>query len=77
MAVEVEKVPTPGAVPKKGAMDGVTITYVEPKCQEVSCPNFRRCHAIGKREGQKYTVVSLGDDLECPIGEKMVAADLL
>ena len=77
VAVEVEKVPTPGAVPKKGAMDGVTITYTEPKCHEVSCPNFRRCHAIGKREGQKYTVVSLGDDLECPIGEKMVAADLL
>ena len=62
VAVEVEKVSTPGAVPKKGAMEGVTITYTEPKCQEISCPNYWRCHAVGKR---------------CPIGEKMVAADLL
>ena len=54
VAVEVEKVSTPGAV-----------------------PNFWRCHAVGKREGQKYTVTKLGKDLECPIGEKMVAADLL
>ena len=77
VAVEVEKVSTPGAVPKKGAMEGVTITYSEPKCQEVSCPNYFRCHAVGKREGQKYTVTSLGKDLDCPIGEKLVAADLL
>lgn len=77
VAVEVEKVPTPGAVPKKGAMEGVTITYSEPKCQEVGCANFGRCHAVGKRDGQKYTVVRLGRDLDCPIGEKMVDADLL
>lgn len=76
VAVEVEKVPTPGAVPKKGAMDGVTITYSEPKCDQVGCPNYRLCHAIGKKDGQKYTVSNLGGDLECPIGEKMVRADL-
>ena len=77
VAVEVEKVPTPGAIPKKGAMEGVTLTYAESKCPEVSCPNYWLCHAVGKRDGQKYTVVRLGKDLECPIGEKMVAADLL
>ena len=77
VAVVVEKVPTPGAIPKKGAMEGVTLTYAESKCPEVSCPNYWLCHAVGKRDGQKYTVVRLGKDLECPVGEKMVAADLL
>lgn len=77
VAVEVEKVPTPGAVPKKGAMEGVTITYSEPRCQEVSCPNYWRCHAVGKVTGQKYTVTRLGGDLDCPVGERMMDADLL
>lgn len=77
VAVEVEKVPTPAAIPKKGAMDGVTITYTESKCDRVGCPNYNLCHATGKREGQKYMVTRLGGDLECPVGERMVAADLL
>lgn len=77
VAVEVEKVPTPAAVPKKGAMDGVTITYVESDCNIVSCPNYWMCHATGKKNGQKYTITRLGKDLECPAGEKMVDADLL
>ncbi len=77
VAVEVEKVPTPAAVPKKGAMEGVTITFSEPNCQEIGCPNYWRCHPVGKREGQKYMVTRLGGDLDCPIGERMVDADLL
>ncbi len=76
VVVEVEKVPTPAAVPKKGAMEGATITYTESRCDEISCPNFGLCHPVGKKDGQKYTIARLGSDLECPIGEKMVGADL-
>lgn len=76
VAVEVEKVPTPAAVPKKGSMEGITITYSEPKCEEVGCPNYRKCHAPGKRDGAKYTITRLGKALDCPLGEKMMDADL-
>ncbi len=76
VAVEVEKVSTPTAVPKKGAIEGVTITYVGSRCDEISCPNFGLCHPVGKKDGQKYTIARLGSDLECPIGEKIVDADL-
>lgn len=76
VAVEVEKIPTPAAVPKKSAMEGVTITYTGSGCDEISCPNFGLCHPVGKKDGQKYTIAKLGSDLKCPIGEKMVSADL-
>ena len=76
-AVVVEKVPTPAAVFKKGAMEGVTFTYSQPECGEISCVNYGRCHAVGKIPGQKYTIVRLGRDMDCPIGEKLMDADII
>lgn len=76
-AVKVEKVPTPAAVPKKLAMDGSVVTFQEPKCENIGCPNYRLCHAVGKISGEKYAVSNVQGDLECLIGEKMVRVDLL
>ncbi len=77
VAVVVEKVPEPFAVTKNGAMEGVTLTYSERVCDEIACPNYNRCHIPGKVDGQKYTVVKLGEDIECPLGEKLVQADII
>ena len=76
-AVAVEKIPTKAAVQKKVAIDGSVITYQEPKCNNVGCKNYFLCHAPGKKEGMKYSITAVDDDLECPIGEKMVSVDLL
>lgn len=77
VAVSVEVVVTPGAVPKKEAMEGVTFTYTAPRCGRIGCPNFRLCHIPGTEDGDKRTVVRLGGELECPAGERMVDADVL
>lgn len=75
-AVVVEKIPTSAAIPKKQAIEGSVITYQESKCTNIGCPNYRLCHAEGKKDGMKYSVASVKGDLECPIGEKMVSVDL-
>ena len=77
VAVAVEKIPTEAAIPKKIAIDGSVITYQNPKCDNIGCKNYMLCHAIGKKEGMKYSVTAVHDDLECPMGEKMVSVDLL
>ena len=75
-AVSVEKVPTAAAVPKKLAIEGSVITFQESKCENIGCPNHHLCHAVGKRDGGKYSVTAVKGDLECPIGAKMVSVDL-
>lgn len=77
MAVEVEKTATPAILPKKGLLEGITITYSVSKCDEIGCPNYGLCHPVGKTEGSKYSVARMGKDVECPRGDRLVAVDLL
>lgn len=77
VAVEVEKTTTPAILPKKGLLEGITITYSVSKCDEIGCPNYGLCHPIGKTEGSKYSVSRMGKDVECPRGDRLVAVDLL
>ena len=77
VAVEVEKTATPAILPKKGLLEGITITYSVSKCDEIGCPNYGLCHPVGKTEGSKYSVSRMGKDVECPRGDRLVAVDLL
>lgn len=76
VAVMVEKVPTPAAVPRKQAIDGSLITYQVSKCQNVSCENYWRCHAPGKEDGVRYTIKHMDGKMHCPLGEDLVSVDL-
>ena len=73
---EVEKVPTPAAIPKRSAIEGSVITYHEVECFNAGCPNYKRCKPIGKAEGMKNRIVTLGKKIECPIGLDLVEAEL-
>ena len=77
VAVEVEKTTTPAILPKKGLLEGITITYSVSKCDEIGCPNYGLCHPVGKTEGSKYSVARMGKDVECPRGDRLVSVDLL
>ena len=77
VAVEVEKTTTPAILPKKGLLEGITITYSVSKCDEIGCPNYGLCHPVGKTEGSKYSVARMGNDVECPRGDRLVSVDLL
>ena len=70
---EVEKTVTPAILPKKGLLEGITITYSVSKCDEIGCPNYGLCHPVGKTEGSKYSVAKMGKDVECPRGDRLVA----
>ena len=76
VAVEVEKVPTPAAIPKKGVLEGVTVTYSEPACRRVGCAYWRLCRPEGKKDGDKVAVVRMGGDVACPESNRLVFVDL-
>jgi len=76
-AVVVEKVPTPGAVPKKSSIEGSVVTFQPSGCGRIGCPNYMLCNPIGKADGAKCSVVAVNGDLECPIGRDMVSVDLM
>lgn len=77
VAAEVEKVPSPAILPKKGLLEGVTVTFSQPKCERPGCPNWRLCHPVWKEEGCKVTVVRMGSTAECPEGERLAFVDIL
>lgn len=77
VAVDVEKIPTRASIPKKQAIEGGIITFQEIKCNNIGCENYQRCRAYGKQDGQKYHIVRICGDIICPIGEKIVAADII
>ncbi len=77
VAVEVERIPAPAILPKKGLLEGVTITFSELKCSNIGCSNWWLCHPVGKKDGCKCTVVSMGKTVECPIGEKLAFVEIV
>ncbi len=72
--VVVEKRPKQLTVPVKMALEGSTITYDQPKCDELGCKNHRHCHPIGMKSGTKITINTLEGDVECPAGHRLVLA---
>ena len=77
VAVEVEKVSAPAILPKKGLLEGVTVTFTESKCDNIGCENWLLCHPIGKTDGSKCTVVRMGKNVDCPRDEKLAFVDML
>ncbi|MDD3379072.1 MAG: UPF0179 family protein [Candidatus Methanomethylophilaceae archaeon] len=75
--VEVQKISTSAAVPKKFAIDGSVITFQAPKCEQLGCKNYQNCHPVGIEDGRKSSVVEIIGDAECPIGEKMVLVKII
>jgi len=76
-AVSVEAVPMNVAIPGKMVFEGSTITFNSQRCDRVDCTSYRRCNPYGVLDGSKYTVVSLGDELGCPIGRKIVSVEMI
>lgn len=77
VAVNVEKIPVVASIPKKQAIEGGVITFQEIECNNIGCKNYQRCRAYGKQDGQKYRIVRIYGDIDCPNDEKIVAADII
>ena len=70
--VKVEKERMEGVVPKKGAMEGSTVTWEVIKCDRLGCQHYRLCHPLGIDKGHKARISKIVGDLECAEGKKLV-----
>ena len=70
--VKVEKEKMTGVVPKKGAMEGSTITWEVIRCDRLGCEHYRLCHPLGIDKGHKARIAKIVGDLECADGKKLV-----
>ncbi len=70
--VKVEKERMEGVVPKKGAMEGSTVTWEVIKCDRLGCQHYRLCHPLGIDKGHKARISRITGDLECAEGKKLV-----
>lgn len=75
--VEVVKIPTESAVPRKFAIDGSVITFQIPKCEQLGCDHYWNCHPAGIADGRKCSIVGVGREIPCPAGEKMVSVRMV
>jgi uncharacterized protein (UPF0179 family) len=71
--VEVERLPTKGALAKNAAVEGATITFEVNGCKSVGCPSYRLCRPHGAAEGMRFRIVEVGEELECPKGRSIRA----
>ncbi len=77
VAVCVEKMPSPAAIPKKQAIEGSVITFQSVPCNNIGCQNYSKCKSYGKIDGNRYSIKHVYRDLDCPMGEKLVAVELI
>ena len=71
--VEVEKLPTKGALQAKAAVEGSMITFEETDCDAIGCPNYRLCRPAGAVEGMRLRIASVKEEIECPRGKHLRA----
>lgn len=69
--VEVEAFDIPAVIQSKIAVEGTMLKFESPKCSSISCANFRLCHPIGVSDGNKYTISSVFDDVDCEEGKNL------
>lgn len=73
-AVEIKKVPSMVVLSKKVAIEGSIITFEENDCNMMSCENYRYCHPIGIKTGDKLTVNQNIENVDCPyMGDYVIA----
>ncbi len=70
--VEVEKVSFRGAVSKKAALEGSTVTLEEIRCRNLGCTKYRLCHPVGLDKGMKGRIGKVFHDIDCPEGMRLV-----
>ena len=72
--VEVEKIPLRAVIPTRAALEGAMLTFEDPGCPNLSCPNYRSCRPLGASDGMRFKITSVENgDIECDKGSKLKA----
>jgi len=69
--VEVEKVPIKVAISRRAAVEGSMLTFEEPDCERIGCPNFRLCKPLGASEGMRFRISAVKEEMDCPKGDRL------
>jgi uncharacterized protein (UPF0179 family) len=70
-AIEVEPVPFEAGVRSRMTVEGSTVTLEDKGCRKIGCDHYRLCHPWGKKTGEKYRILELKGNLDCPEGERI------
>ncbi|MBU3966306.1 MAG: UPF0179 family protein [Euryarchaeota archaeon] len=62
-AVEVIELPVEISVESRKAIKGSTIVFEPVPCNITGCINYAVCRPAGLRRGDKFTLVSVGEDI--------------
>lgn len=69
--VEVEPVALECAMDAKKVVEGMVITYSRKACNRLGCENYILCKVQGTRKGQRYRILKVLGDLDCPKGKRL------
>jgi uncharacterized protein (UPF0179 family) len=76
VAVEFEQLPIQVGVETVKALEGAVITFENIKCNVKACPHKRICAQGFIKGGTRVKLASLGAEMECVEGRKMVVVDI-
>ncbi|MDQ1279856.1 MAG: uncharacterized protein QG670_1118 [Thermoproteota archaeon] len=74
--VEIVEPDLEAVIENRMAFPGGIITYQPQECQEISCPNFKKCVPIGLTKGDKCKIIDVEGSIQCPSGRPLLLAKL-
>jgi len=75
-AVEVVESGVWTAIPSKLAIEGSVTVFRGQECDVSSCRNREVCAPMGLRDGDRCTILEIGETVECPRGSRLVKVHL-
>ena len=72
VVVQVEETPRDAVISKKLAMEGTTITFEGPKCNNIGCGERALCFPVGMETSQKRQIIKVESKIDCPEGQSRV-----
>ena len=73
--VEVQELPIYTSIDKK-LSEGDTTKIDKEKCKSIGCPNYDLCDIV-LRKDKKYKIVTIYEDVDCPMGLNLKRAELV
>ncbi|OYT52220.1 MAG: hypothetical protein B6U73_00175 [Desulfurococcales archaeon ex4484_204] len=77
VSVVVDEVPIEIALPKKLAVEGMTVRYPEIKCDRSKCQYLKLCKPRLLKEGSRIKVLTVKERIKCPLNQSLVVAKVL
>ena len=74
--VEVVESEISAAIPQKLALEGAVITFHKMACENLKCKNRSLCFPLGIYEGDRCEIISLGEKIDCKMGNTLRIAKL-